>query len=306
MKTLGIFCIAMSIGMAAGAQSFDEVDALFAVNKATEAQALLETMRGSSRSQAEQAQVLWRLARAQQLIGDERERSGASEEVLLETFDRGVNFAQEAIDLNPDDSRAYFWKAACIGRWGQTKGILDSLFKAGDMRDLLITALEMDPEFAAAYRVMGQLHFAVPGWPVSFGDKDKAVSFFRQSIAFSTEDPSESADSMLKLAEALISRNWNSRDRQNNQDWKKRDRNKARTAWEKGSFYEGVVSLGNESDREEARKLINLAINLKNQANPPGYVDEAFQRRSPEGAGTPLRRVVLSCGVSWSPAPRRA
>jgi hypothetical protein len=46
MKTLGIFCIAMSIGMAAGAQSFDEVDALFAVNKATEAQAPLGNYAG--------------------------------------------------------------------------------------------------------------------------------------------------------------------------------------------------------------------------------------------------------------------
>jgi tetratricopeptide (TPR) repeat protein len=276
MKTLGVWLVLMTLGLTAGAQTLEEIDALFAVNKGQEAKTLLEAKLGSASDNAEKAEILWRLARAHQLIGDDRERAGASQDELLGLFDQGTNLAQQAIDLSPNDSRAYFWKAACIGRWGQTKGILDSLFKAGDMRDLLVTALQKDPQYAAAYRVMGQLFFAVPGWPVSFGDKDRAVSLFRQSITLSTEDLSENADSMLKLAEALISRNWNSRDRKNNQDWKRRERDKVRLVWEKGSYYEGVVTLGDESDRQEARKLIDLAVSMKAQANPPGYVDEGF------------------------------
>jgi tetratricopeptide (TPR) repeat protein len=276
MKTIGIFCIVMSMGMAAGAQNFEEIDSLFAVDKALEAKGSLEGMLSTARDGAQRSQILWRLARAHQHIGDTRERAGASQEELLKLFDKGASLAQQAIDSDPNDSRAYFWKAALIGRWGQTKGVLDSLFKAGEMRELLVTALEKDPQFAPAFRVMGQLYFAVPGWPVSFGDQDRAVSLFRQSIAYSADSPGESAETMLKLAEALISRNWNSRDRRNNQEWKRRERNKASLVWEKGSYYEGVVTLGNESDRQEAQKLLNLAISLKAEDNPPGYVDQGF------------------------------
>lgn len=63
-----------------------------------------------------------------------------------------------------------------------------SLFAAGktaaEARDLLLAAQKIDPNAldGASYVSLGALYYKVPGWPLSFGDKDKAASLLQQAL----------------------------------------------------------------------------------------------------------------------------
>ena len=62
----------------------------------------------------------------------------------MKIFEKGQEYADQAIAADPQNNLGYYWKSSNIGRWGQVKGILNSLFKAGPMRDLLLKDLSLD------------------------------------------------------------------------------------------------------------------------------------------------------------------
>src|SRR5256885_6759694 len=59
------------------------------------------------------------------MYGDVRARTT---EEKLEAYDRGRQAAQRAMELAPKSAAARFWYGTNTGRWGQTKGVLRSLF----------------------------------------------------------------------------------------------------------------------------------------------------------------------------------
>ncbi len=226
---------------------------------------LLEQLKTVS-DRREKAELYWRIARATLNLGDEAEDNGASKDTLLKIFEEGESYATEAIKADPENYNGYYWKSANIGRWGQTKGILNSLFKAGPMRDLLVKAISLKPDFPDAYYVLGQLYEQVPGFPVSFGNADYAVSLGRLSVDLYREWYDKGLkkeidyDYYTELAKHLYKRNWDSRKRKSSQAKKKRKYQSTRDVFEKGANYEGVITLKSISDREEAREMIKWVI----------------------------------------------
>jgi tetratricopeptide (TPR) repeat protein len=100
----------------------------------------------------------------------------------LSILEEGKKYAEQAVEINADSARAYFWLAALQGRIGQERGIINSLFMVKPMRDSLERAIELDPQYAPAYDVMAQLYMQAPGWPVSIGDEEKALEYRRKSV----------------------------------------------------------------------------------------------------------------------------
>ena len=186
MKRLGIFLalllIIVPLGMADFQDILDRVDQLHEAEKYEQTKSLIESSLAEATSGDQRAELHWRLARAWLNLGDEAEDSGTQGEALLAYFESGEAEAQKAIEADPNNHLGYYWKSANIGRWGQVKGILNSLFKAKPMRDLLQQAVAVEPEHADSYYVLGQLFEQVPGFPMSFGDKDYAVSLGRKSL----------------------------------------------------------------------------------------------------------------------------
>lgn len=71
---------------------------------------------------------------------------------------------------------------------GATSG-LGALSLVKSARDDLETALDLDPAAleGSAYVSLGALYYQVPGWPLAFGDDDKAEWHLRQALKFNPD-----------------------------------------------------------------------------------------------------------------------
>jgi len=117
------------------------------------------------------------LSRISFLWGDIR---ATTREQKLEAYERGRQAGQRAIDLAPRDATARFWYATNTARWGQTNGVVRSIFLVPTVREHLAITLELDPSFAGAHLVLGYVYYEVPG--LLGGDLDKAEESFRAAL----------------------------------------------------------------------------------------------------------------------------
>jgi len=285
MKTLWtilvFFLIVIPMGMADFQDVLDRVDQLHETEDYEQVKSFIESSMAKATSGAEKAELHWRLARAWLNLGDEAEDRGIVDEELLSLFEQGEAQAQKAIDADPSNHLGYYWKSANIGRWGQIKGILNSLFKAKPMRVLLQQAVAANPEHADSYYVLGQLYEQVPGFPVSFGDKNYAVSLGRKSLDLHEQqvkagiEDEVNYDFYTEMAKHLWERNYSAAKRKREQGRKMRKYESSYDPMEKNFHYEASVTLKNMSDREEALGLINWVIReLGGMSNRSGSQDD--------------------------------
>jgi tetratricopeptide (TPR) repeat protein len=247
-------------------QDMAQADLLHKHDAHEEARTFLEAALPRAASGQEKAEIYWRLARAWLNLGDQAEDRGTKGDALLAYFAKGEELAQQGIDADPDNHLAYYWKSATAGRWGQVKGILNSLFKAKPMRDLLKKAVAIAPEHADSYYVLGQLFEQVPGSPLSFGDKDWAVSLGRKAVDLRADQVKAGLEAELvydyytELAKHLWERNWNAARRDKAQAGKAAQYAAKSDPMEKNCYYEGTLTLKNVSDREEAQELLAWTV----------------------------------------------
>ncbi len=102
-------------------------------------------------------------------------------EAKLEAYDQGRQAARRAVELAPRSVLAHFWHGTNTGRWGQTKGVLRSLFLLPTVKQEIETVLELDPKFAPGYSLAGNVYYEVPA--LLGGDLDKAEQMFRKGLA---------------------------------------------------------------------------------------------------------------------------
>ena len=76
----------------------------------------------------------------------------------------------------PAQSEPLIWEGIIVSTWAGDKGGLGALGLVKDAKKMYERALEINPQAldGSAYNSLGVLYAKVPGWPVSFGDKDKA------------------------------------------------------------------------------------------------------------------------------------
>lgn len=243
----------------------EEADRLNQEEKHETAKEFLLKSLKSAQTDNQSAELYWRLARAALYLADEAEKAGADKETLLEMFAQGEEYGQKSIENNPNNPLAYFWKSSNIGRWGQTKGILNALFKATDVRDLLVEAINIDQDYADAYYVLGQLYDQVPGF-ISFGNMDFAVSLGRKAVYLRERQVSAGVHERLnydyytELAKHLYKRNWMAVKRIREIDKKKRQLESAQSVLDKSCYFEATVQLKDMSDRDEAVQLLKWVI----------------------------------------------
>ncbi|MCK4514068.1 MAG: hypothetical protein KAU31_02360 [Spirochaetaceae bacterium] len=245
--------------------AIEEADALYEDDEPQAAFDILEDALSTAGNGAERAEVLWRMARATLDVAELEEDKGGPAEPILAMYVSGEQYGIQAVDADPSNHLGYYWQSANIGKWGQLKGILNSLFKAGPMRDLLNQAIEREPDHADSYYVLGQMYEQVPGF-ISFGNKDFAVSLGRKSIelheaelAAGIEDEMNH-DYYVQMASHLIARNWDENKRNNEQSKKRRNYNNTDEVLRQGWYYEGMVDMSAQSDREEAEDLLRRMI----------------------------------------------
>lgn len=85
----------------------------------------------------------------------------------------------------PHRAEPLVWDGIVLSTYAGAKGGLGALPLAKKSRDQLIEATRIDPTAlrGSAYTSLGALYFKVPGWPVGFGDDDKASDFLTRALA---------------------------------------------------------------------------------------------------------------------------
>ena len=229
-------------------------------------EALLKQVLPAARSDADKAEVLWRLARVTLNLAGDAEKREEPKNSILAMYETGETYADQAIAADPGNFNAYYWKASNMGKWGSLKGILDSLFKAKPMREFLEKTINIKADHPDSYYVLGQLYEKVPGFPVSFGNSDYAVSLGRLSVDLHEKELKSGADDEIsydfysQLASHLIVRDWDASKRLKEQVKKEKKYRSTRDPLDKGFTYEGSIPIKNISDKDEAKEILTWVI----------------------------------------------
>jgi tetratricopeptide (TPR) repeat protein len=261
-----LLLLPLAFAAADTAQTVAQVDALHDKGQYAEAKQLLLDALGGAAGGKEKAELYWRLARATLELGDQAEAAKQPAAAILKIFEEGQGYADKAIEVDPQNDLGYYWKSSNIGRWGQIKGILNSLMKAGPMRDLLVKVISINAERSDAYHVMGQLYRELPGRPLSFGNTDEAVSLGRAAVDMrfaqvqSGREKAISYNYSTELAKSLYKRNWSASVRTAEKAKKSAKYAAASGPLAKAALYESTVTLQPLSDREEATALVQWVI----------------------------------------------
>jgi tetratricopeptide (TPR) repeat protein len=111
------------------------------------------------------------------LVGEIRAR--APEEKLT-AYDRGRQVGQRAVERAPRDEEAHLWFAINTARWGQTKGVLRSLFLLPTVRQEIETILTLNPRSPRGRALAGNVMMELPAF--AGGDKKEAETHFRRGL----------------------------------------------------------------------------------------------------------------------------
>lgn len=76
------------------------------------------------------------------------------------------------------------WEAIITSTHAKFQGMMTAGKSAKAARDLLLAAEKIDAKAldGSVYTSLGSLYYKVPGWPLSFGDKDKAQAYLEQAL----------------------------------------------------------------------------------------------------------------------------
>lgn len=99
----------------------------------------------------------------------------------LAAYERGRQAGRRAVELEPRAFLGHLWYAINTARWGQTKGVVRSLFLLPTVRAEIRTLLELAPGVAAVHALAGNVDLEVPG-PLG-GDLERAEASFRRGLA---------------------------------------------------------------------------------------------------------------------------
>jgi tetratricopeptide (TPR) repeat protein len=89
----------------------------------------------------------------------------------------------------PDKAEPHIWEGIILSTWAGARGGLGALSLAKQSRHQLETAIAIDPDAltGSAYTSLGTLYFKVPGWPIGFGDKEKAEELLKQALVINPD-----------------------------------------------------------------------------------------------------------------------
>jgi tetratricopeptide (TPR) repeat protein len=92
--------------------------------------------------------------------------------------------AEQFTQQHPARAEALIWEGIIESSYAGAKGGLGALGMAKEARGNLEKALEIDPGAldGSAYTSLGTLYYRVPGFPVGFGDHDKAGKLLQKAL----------------------------------------------------------------------------------------------------------------------------
>ena len=196
MKKLTILLMILSVGLLA--QDFDslvvQADAQHEMDAYDD---VFKLLKEAEAVDAENYEVVWRLARAHFDFSDNTTDEAEIEKNLY----AGFEYAEKALKIGDDRAESHKWYGILIGRVGEIEGTKQKIENSYPMAEHTQKAIELDPDDAGNYHVMGRWHFALAdlSWfertiasivyatppEASF---EEARDYFKQAIAKDPED----------------------------------------------------------------------------------------------------------------------
>ncbi|MDP1550588.1 MAG: TRAP transporter TatT component family protein [Nitrosomonas sp.] len=101
----------------------------------------------------------------------------------VQLFERCIAIADQAIALNPNDVRGLFWKAVAMGKMAEDSGIVNAFRMLRPMEKMLLKVITLDEKYenAGAHRALGRMYHKLPGFPISFGSNQKALTHLKRA-----------------------------------------------------------------------------------------------------------------------------
>jgi len=116
----------------------------------------------------------WEVIRYQTPAGDRAKR-----------FEALAAKARKLSETTPERSEPLVWEGIILSSWAGEKGGLGALGLAKQAKQVYESAIKIDGNVldGSAYNSLGVLYYKVPGWPIGFGDKDKAKELMQKALA---------------------------------------------------------------------------------------------------------------------------
>jgi tetratricopeptide (TPR) repeat protein len=97
--------------------------------------------------------------------------------------------ARKISEANPNVAAALIWEGIVVSSEAGARGGLGALSLAKDARRLLEESLKLDEGAlqGSAYTSLATLYAKVPGWPIGFGDDERAEELFRKSLSLNPD-----------------------------------------------------------------------------------------------------------------------
>ena len=105
-----------------------------------------------------------------------------------------VKQTKELGNRYPTSAEPLIWQAISLGTYAGAMGGIKTLFESlpavKDAKVALEKAIQLDPQAlnGAGPTTMGSFYYQVPGWPLAYGNKDKARALLKQGLAISPDD----------------------------------------------------------------------------------------------------------------------
>lgn len=99
-------------------------------------------------------------------------------------FEKLANEAAVFVRQNPNTPEPLIWDGIINSSWAGATGGLSALGKVKAAKASLEKAIALDPQAlqGSAYTSLAALYDRVPGWPIGFGDADKAEQLLKQAL----------------------------------------------------------------------------------------------------------------------------
>ncbi len=99
-------------------------------------------------------------------------------------FDALEKQENDLVQRYPNRAEPLIWHGIILSSLAGAKGGLGALGLAKEARDQLLASEKVDPTAlqGSAYTSLGTLYYKVPGWPIGFGDDDKAEAYLKKAL----------------------------------------------------------------------------------------------------------------------------
>ena len=266
-----IICFLSVSGIVSAIEDFEQIDELISEKEFSEAKNRLESS-GLSRVG---------IGIRQSIILLEEETSGYDwsdlskdeKNKLIEVYEQALEIINEIFRLpeaenDPETHRLYFYRAFYKTLIAGVKRNMGFLSEIKHIFEDLGKSLELEPDFPDSVFFAAGLYQFLPGWPISRGSNEKAISWYRYGLGILEENPKDIpgdqleeiiARNQLSLAQCLAERDWKADKRKKEQEKFRNKYSNAEDITEEIDFYEGITVLENISDMEEAKRLYEKA-----------------------------------------------